>query len=133
MNRTKQVGMHKLLLLLMILIFGTVLWSSIKVAPAYIDNMYIVEALRSLAEDHPDDLHELPKSEIRRKLSKFYTVNNVRGEAAKALSVERLKGKTLISISYETRVPLFYNIDAVLTFDNVLDSSKPDECCSAQE
>lgn len=133
MNRTKQVGMHKLLLLLIILIFGTVLWSVIKVAPAYIDNMYIVEALRSLAENHPDDLHQVPKSEIDQELRKFYTVNNVRGEAAKALKVERLKDKTLISVSYETRVPLFYNIDAVLTFNNVLDSSKPEECCSAQE
>lgn len=133
MNRTKQAGMHKLLLLLIVLVVGTVLWCVIKIAPAYVDNMYIVEALRSIAENHPDDLHVLPKSQIRQELSKFYTVNNVRGEAAKALEIERLKEKTLISISYETRIALFYNIDAVLRFNNVLDSSQPEECCSVQE
>jgi hypothetical protein len=57
----------------------------------------------------------------------------VRGEAAKALNVERRQEKTIISVNYETRIPFLANIDVVVKFDNVLDSSRPDECCSVSE
>lgn len=133
MNRSKQKGINTLLLLFVLSMAGFLLLCFFKLGPAYMDNQYVVEALESLAESHPDDLHLLTKTQINSELSKFYTINNVRGEITKSLEVERMRDKALISISYEVRVPLLANIDVVMNFDNVLDSSKPDECCKPSE
>ena len=131
MNKKKQTGMNSLMLLFVLASFGFFLTCFLKVGPAYLDNYYIVAALKDLAKEHPDDLAQLSKAEIRAELGKFYTINNVRGDAAKALDVERRQEKTIIKVAYETRVEFIANVDVVVKFNNVLDSSRPDECCTA--
>lgn len=125
--------MNSLLLLFILVSFGFFLTCFFKVGPPYLDNRFIVSALKDLAEQHPDDLAQLSKATIRQELSKFYTINNVRGEASKALEVDRRQDKTIITVAYETRVPFIANVDVVVKFNNVLDSSRPDECCSVSE
>lgn len=133
MSLKRQQGMNTALLLFVLVMCGFLLTCFFKLGPAYLDNKYITDALRNLAENHPDDLKELSKSTIQSELQKYYTINNVRGEAAQSLTVDRTKEKTLISVNYETRVPLLANIDVVMKFNNVLDSSQPDKCCSVEE
>lgn len=133
MSLKKQLGMNTGLLLFVLVMCGFLLTCFFKLGPAYLDNKYITDALRSLAESHPEDLKELSKSNVRNELNKYYMINNVRGEAANNLEVERFKEKTLISVNYEVRVPLLANIDVVMKFDNVLDSSKPEECCKPEK
>lgn len=125
--------MNSLLLLFVLASLGFFLTCFFKIGPAYLDNRYIVSALKSLAKDHPDDLAQLSRETIRQELSKFYTINNVRGDAAKALEIERRQDKTIITIAYETRISFLANIDVVVKFNNVLDSSRPDECCSVSD
>lgn len=133
MNKNKQLGMNSLLLLFVLASFGFFLTCFFKLGPAYLDNYYIVDALKSLAEDHPEDLKDLSRDTIRQELSKYYTINNVRGEAAKALEIERKQDRTIITIAYENRIPFISNVDVVVKFNNVLDSSQPDKCCSISE
>lgn len=133
MSLAKQKGMNAGLLLFVLVMCGFLLTCFFKLGPAYLDNKYITEALRNLAESHPEDLKDMSKARIKSELSKFYTINNVRGSATQALEVDRSKERTLISVSYEERVPLFANIDVVMKFNNILDTSRPDECCSAEK
>lgn len=133
MNKKKQAGMSSLSWLIVLVIAAFVLMCFFKLGPVYLENLHIRGALKGMGEQHAGDLNELSKTSIRSELSKFYIINNIRGEAAKALEVERKKGYTLVIVAYEVRVPLFANIDVVLSFNNVLDSRKPEECCSASE
>ncbi len=127
----KQRGMNTLSILLLLVTFGVTLTVFLRLGPVYLDNFYIKNALETLARNHPDDLGQLSKDTIRRELGDYYSINNVRGDAAKALEIDRRQNKTLIMITYEVRVPLMGNVDAVVKFDNVLDSSAPDKCCKA--
>ena len=129
----RQAGLGFISLILILIIGGFVLLLAFRITPAYFENAYIKNALESLARDNGQDLNTLSRSEIRTALSNYYTVNNVRGEAAKALEIDRQAERTLIRIAYEVRIPIIANIDAVLSFDNVLDSSKPDACCTPDE
>ncbi len=128
-NRNKQLGMSSLGLLLMLAAVGFVVTCLFKMAPSYLDNRFIVGTLQSLA-DSEDDLAALSNGQIRSQLSKTFVVNNVRNININDVQIERMQSKVLVNIDYEVRVPLFYNVDVVMTFENQLDSSRPGECCS---
>lgn len=128
----KQSGISSAGWLLILMLGAFALLSFFRMGPAYLDNYYIREALRALAAES-EDINNMPKREIRSKLNKYYTINGIRGEATKALEIERLRNKQVINVNYEIRVPLIYNIDVVMKFNNQLDSSKPDACCTPSE
>jgi hypothetical protein len=135
MTQKSQRGFSLPSLLLFFLALGFALTVFLKLFPIYQDNILIQQALKSLAEKHPEDLKDLTKGVIASDLAQFYTLNNVRGEAAdtKHLKVEYLRDKTVIRVDYEIRVPFVKNVDLVVWFKNELDSSKPQECCKASE
>lgn len=126
-NRQRGLGM--LQWMLVIAVAGFFLIFAFKVIPLYAENRYVESALRSLAAAG-EEIDEMSEMEIKQKLGNFYMVNNVRSEGpTKNIKIERESEKVLVTIDYETRVPLFYNIDLVLTFQNHLDSTRPGECC----
>ena len=131
----RQRGASLLSMLLMFIGFAFALTVFLKLFPVYQDDIYVGQALKALAEKHPSDLADLTKPQIMNELSTFYTLNNVRSEAANPehLQIERLREKTIIRINYEVRVPFIKNIDVVAWFKNELDTSKPQACCKPSE
>lgn len=125
-----QVGLSSIGWLLTIMVAGFFLLCAFKLIPAYADDRYIQTALKSLPQGRA--LTELSNGEIKKKLGKFYMINNVRSEGSKNIKIERTSKKTLVNINYEVRVPLFHNIDVVMVFKNQLDSSRPDACCKPE-
>jgi hypothetical protein len=104
------------------------------VAPPFYDNYLVRQALRDLAERFPNKLVDMSKETANGELSKFYMLNGVRNpDIAKALVVERLKGRTIFSVNYEVRQNFMANLDFVVVFKNALDSSVPEDCCTARE
>lgn len=124
-----QRGLGMLQWALVIAIAGFFLLFAFKVVPLYAENRYVEAALRSL-ENGGEKLEQMTDAEITKKLNNFYMINNVRSEGpTKNIKIEREREKAVVTVDYETRVPLFYNIDLVLSFQNHLDSSRPGQCC----
>ena len=124
-----QRGLGMLQWALVIAIAGFFLLFAFKVVPLYAENRYVESALRSL-QNSGEKLEQMTDAEITKKLNNFYMVNNVRSEGpTKSIKIARESEKAVVTIDYETRVPLFYNIDLVLSFQNHLDSSRPGQCC----
>lgn len=98
------------------------------VVPMYAENMYVEKALKSLVEPS-GNLAEMSDAEIRKKLLNFYLVNNVRSEGAQNIVIDRKSKALLVTIDYENRTNLFYNIDVVTSFQNHLDADDPKSCC----
>lgn len=124
----RQYGMSALGWLFLLIVFGITFTVIAKLMPFYAENQYVVEALRSVGET-PEGVESLSNREIEQKIYSFYTVNGVRSEGATNIEIERQANKVLVMINYEARVPMFYNVDAVMKFNNVLDSKFPGECC----
>jgi hypothetical protein len=99
-----------------------------RIVPMYAENMYVTDALRSLAKPG-SNLAEMSDAEINKKLQNFYMVNNVRSDGAQNIVIDRKSGTLLITIDYENRTNLFYNIDVVTSFQNHLDAGQPNSCC----
>lgn len=129
---TKQSGWSSMSLLLVMIIAAFFLLCAFKLVPAYAENYYIVTGLKQLAAE-PEKLEKMSNEQIRRDLSSYYTINNVRSAGAKQLEFTRSSRGVVISNQYEERIPLLANIDVVLRFHNVLDSSRPDDCCKPLE
>ncbi len=98
------------------------------VVPMYAENMYVTNALKSLAAP-AEHVTEMTDTEIRKKLLNFYLVNNVRSEGPQNIVIDRKSKNLLIKIDYENRANLFWNIDVVASFQNHLDGDNPAGCC----
>lgn len=126
---SNQRGYSMLQLGLMIGVAGFFLIFAFKVVPMYAENRYVESALRSLVEGG-QKLEEMTDAEIKKKLANFYMINNVRSEGpTENIVIERDANKALVTIDYEIRDNLFWNIDLVLSFQNHLDSTRPNQCC----
>ncbi|WP_339899350.1 DUF4845 domain-containing protein [uncultured Gilvimarinus sp.] len=130
--KLKQSGLSAISLLLVLVIGAFLMLFAFKVVPVYAENYYITTGLKTLAEDNPD-LAKMSTTQIKSAMNRYYSINNVRSEGAKQIDVIRNARNVLVVNEYESRVPLIHNIDLVLSFKNVLDSDRPDECCKAAE
>ena len=130
-TRTRQQGLSALGWLLVIMVAGFALLCAFRVAPPYFDNIYVKDALKSLIElENPSTgFDNVTNEAIKKHLGNYFLINNVRGEATRAIEIERTRRKFLVNINYEVRVPLIYNIDVVMTFANQFDSAQPEACC----
>ena len=102
-------------LIVAMIVFFTLLL--LKLAPPYIEHGKITTALKSIAKQQPPGAFS--KDEIRRALDRRFTVDDVtRVDLRKDLYFEKKAGGIMVvRIAYEVRVPLAYNITALLEFD----------------
>jgi hypothetical protein len=135
MSVSRQSGFSLPSLLFFFLVLGFLLTVFLKLFPLYQDDILVTQAFKAFAETHKDDLSSMNKNEMSSHLSKFFTINGVRGEAANLnhLEVERLRDKVIFRYAYETRVPFMKNVDLIVWFKTELDSSNPEACCKPSE
>ncbi|MGL6161297.1 DUF4845 domain-containing protein [Microbulbifer sp.] len=122
-----QRGMSYWGWLLVVVVFGFILTCVSKMGPAYIDAYYVDEGLRKLAENA--ELRDMSRGDIKKELDRFFRINNVRGKPTKAVKIVRGADSMLVSVDYELRQPLIYNVDVVMKFDKQLNTAKPELCC----
>jgi hypothetical protein len=125
----QQKGLSSIGWLSVIILFGAIFTIVAKLAPFYLDNRFVVSTLQGLADD--PTFPKMTSSQVRSKLTKTFRLNNIRGKAVDSVKVLKKKNITLVTIEYEERINIVYNIDVVLIFNSLLDSSRPEECCSA--
>ena len=126
---SKQRGLGSIGWLFMLSSGAFLLTCFFKLGPAYLDDLTMIDALKTLGERNPN-LHEMEKSTLRSQLDKYLLLNNVRDTTAKkAFKMTREQDRMLVDNIYERRIPFFANIDVVLTFKHQLDSSNPSACC----
>jgi hypothetical protein len=125
----QQKGLSSIGWLLVITVFGLAFTIIAKLAPFYLDNRFVVSTLHGLAEDAT--FPQMSTDQVRTKLRKTFGINNIRGKAVDSVKISKVKNIILITVEYEERVNILFNVDVVLTFNSLLDSSRPGDCCSA--
>ncbi|SHK75249.1 protein of unknown function [Marinobacter antarcticus] len=112
----RQGGASALVILIMVLFFGSLLSLLLKVGPAYMDDLTIQEALESL--DGTEGLSQMGPAQLRTLMNKRLSVNNVRGFDAKDISIEKDGELVVINVDYEVRNNIFRNVDTVVHFQH---------------
>jgi len=112
----RQGGASALVILIMVLFFGSLVSLVIKVGPAYMDDLTIQEALEGL--DGTEGLSRMGPAQLRTLINKRLSVNNIRGFDAKDISVEKDGELVVINVDYEVRNNIFRNVDTVVHFQH---------------
>ena len=120
MTYKKQQGISMLGGLVLLAVIGFFLTAIFKVGPLYLDNSFVKAAVNALQKE---DVHGMTDREIRQKLGSQFDMNNVRDIDRKLIKVDRKKTHTVVTLDYEKRVNFMANVDVVVMFNNVYDSS----------
>ena len=113
----KQAGMTMwgMMIVIALIVFFTLL--TLKLLPPYLENAKVHAALKSLSRQ--PGIGAAPPEELMSMLQKRFDVEDItRVDLRKDLKIEAKNKVKTIRVSYETRVPLVYNISALLEFNN---------------
>lgn len=112
--KNTQRGITLTSFLLVLAVVGFFLFIGMKLFPMYQEYWSVKKALKSVAND--SSVSNDPMS-IRRSLEKYFDVGYIDTIKAQDIKVERSPtGGALITIDYEVRKPLLYNLDIVGKF-----------------
>ncbi len=117
LNRKRQNGMTfwGLLVIATLFIFFVVLF--FKLLPPYMEYAKVKTALEGIAKQ--PGTSEMDKSQIKAAFDRRFSIEDVGDiDLNKALTVEKKPGSMTIRIAYERRVPLAYNVTALIEFDD---------------
>ncbi len=109
-----QQGMSKWGWLLAAALFVGALTTSLSIGPHYID----FQVMQGIMDRLPADrVHKkMTKSAIREHFAKQFRIENFRLKPRDIMTIERDRERTVVSIEYEIREHLAYNVDVVLSF-----------------
>ena len=120
MRNKNQTGLSAIPFVMALVVAAFLLMIFFKVGPLYLDNYFVNSAVQSLSEH---EVEKMTNRQIRRVIDDSFTINSVRGIDIKKVKIERKSSKILVSLAYEKRMNFMYNLDIVVVFNNVYDSS----------
>lgn len=121
--RHKQEGASFLSMLTIILVAGVFFSVAFKLYPAYMDYMTVDSVLSKVILDS-DELRKDPKS-LKRDLNKKWSINQIRLPNQESLIIRRKEGVITFYLDYEVRVPMFFNVDAMVKFEKQYEAIAP--------
>ncbi|MBD2858579.1 DUF4845 domain-containing protein [Spongiibacter sp. KMU-158] len=112
-----QKGVGLVGILIIVAVMGTLGVSSVRLAPVYIDNWSLNNILKQVVEAQNNT--ETSPAQVRTAISKQFTTNRVETIKVSDITIQPDGNVILVDASYEKRVPLLFNIDAVVKFEEV--------------
>jgi len=109
--------------LVALVVAGIFITVGFKLFGPYWEHFTINSIVRQVSED-PDELSKSVR-EIRRDFDKKFLINQVSLPDKDSLQVRLEEGVLYFDLVYEVRVPMFYNVDAMITFEEHYEADKP--------
>ncbi|MBV0933543.1 DUF4845 domain-containing protein [Marinobacterium weihaiense] len=94
-----------------------------KLFSPYWDHATINSIVKAASED-PDELSKSLR-ELRRDMDKKFYINQVELPEKDSLKIRLEEGVMYFDLVYEVRVPMFYNVDALVMFEEHYEAIKP--------
>lgn len=123
----QQAGLSTIMLIILVGVIGYAIYVGLKVVPVYMDYFSIKSSVNSLADEMKT--RQISKSQymdlLRRRLDINYINTNDLKPKRDGCEISKrdvfhyksTKKGIEVGVNYEKRVPLFANIDFLLTFD----------------
>lgn len=119
-NIKKQHGASMPVVILFVGMAMIVLTIAFKLYPAFYENWQLQHVIESFHDEA--GLGDLTVKEIKRRIDARLLTNNVRDfDSSENLTIERSDDTLYIFAEYEVRVPIYENIDAIVSFEESLE------------
>ena len=116
MHRVKsQAGLTAIGLILTLIPVGLAVYIVMRVAPAYIEALSVGDVVNSLKKEM--DLKEKSRDEIYTMIKKRLDINNISSVDRDDIKIQKTVNDVTVTIDYEARVPLFWNVALALSFN----------------
>ncbi|MEH6824888.1 MAG: DUF4845 domain-containing protein [Motiliproteus sp.] len=112
-SKHRQGGWSFTGLLIFLLVAGVFVTVGFKLVPAYTDHETLKSILTSTQRDR--QLMAKHKREIESSMVKKLRMNNMK-LPDKFMKISKDKGDVFMDVDYEVRIPIFMNVDAVVSF-----------------
>lgn len=99
--------------MILVALFAIVILAALKIVPAYVDDSAVNSTMEAMAESA--DFETMAIADIRANLMKTLNTNRIEFDSANVVLVKE-GGSEYVDVNYESRKPLFYNIEAVVVF-----------------
>jgi len=119
MNISKQSGMSLWGVSIILIIVIANAFIALKIVPVYMENQTVKTVLESLRE--PLKQKRLPNKKVRQMIDAKLLVNSIRDIGADKIEIKQSTNKSTVTIDYEVRKNIFYNIDAIMKFKEELE------------
>ncbi len=115
-KKDRQSGMTYIGILLILIIFALLAVVLVRIVPLYLESFKVQSVLKSMQEDQ--ETAKLPPDEIEKRLLSRFDINDVDHVSNEHIKISRDKGKLVVTVNYEARVPLFMNLDIIAKFND---------------
>jgi len=116
MHRAKnQAGLTAVGFILILIPVGLAVYILLRAAPAYIEALSVGDVVNSLKKEL--DLKEKSREEIYTMIKKRLDVNNISSVDKDDIKIQKTVNDVTVTIDYETRVPLFWNVALAFSFN----------------
>jgi len=116
--RAQQKGFTFWTLLVYLLVFGGVLILSLRIAPSYLEYLTVKDIVERSVEGF--DPQTQSSTEIRTRIRKLLQTSQVDVIDASDIEIYRERGKIVVDANYEVRFPLFWIVDGVMNFEDLI-------------
>lgn len=111
-----QKGMSMLGILVVLLVVGTLGTATVRLAPVYLDNWTLSRILEGVVKEQSGTATS--PAQVRKIISRHFVTNRIEVLSVRDLKISNQDEGVVIDASYEKRVPLMFNVDAVVKFED---------------
>ena len=105
------------------LLLGALLVMALRVVPSYMEYLTIKDLITRAAEEY--DPRSETVTDLRVRLAKLLNTNQIYDTSIDDIEVYRERGAIVIDANYEKRFPLFWILDGVMKFEDLIVETAP--------
>ena len=106
-----------------LLLLGALLVIALRIVPTYMEYLTVRDLITRAAQEY--DPRNETVTDLRVRLAKLLNTNQVYDTSIDDIEVYRERGVVVIDANYEKRFPLFWILDGVMKFDDLIVETGP--------
>ncbi len=106
-----------------LLLLGALLVTALRIVPTYMEYLAVRDLITRAAQEY--DPRNETVTDLKVRLAKLLNTNQVYDTSIDDIEVYRERGVVVIDANYEKRFPLFWILDGVMKFDDLIVETGP--------
>ncbi len=122
-RRASAQGFNVWVVSINLLLLGALLVMALRIGPSYAEYLTIKDLITRVAAEYDSRSETL--TDLRGRLAKLLTTNQIYDTSIDGIEIYRERGAIVIDANYEKRFPLFWILDGVMRFDDLIVETAP--------